>query len=109
MHAEDASSSDPRKVTIRGGIIFNPWINVSAGFMVTLALGWMTAWFWGLWMDSIDAPAYEDQNLDIVGGFIGVVAGGLATLTLFIITIWLIFWWAKQGRKRRGAGAGISE
>lgn len=101
MHAEDQPSPDPRKVTIIGGVIFNPWVNVLTSLAFTVGAGWMTAWFWGMWMDSIDAPAYEDQGLDIVGGFIGVAFGGLVTIVLLIVTIWLIVWWTKRSRNKR--------
>ena len=102
MPTEDEFSPDPGKITVRGGVIFNPWINVSVSLIFTLGLGWMTAWFWGMWMDAIDAPPYEDQGLDIAGGLIGVAFTGLATLALFVVTIWLIVWWAKRsGQKRR--------
>lgn len=101
MHEEEDFFPDPRKVTFRGGVLFNPWANISASLILTVGMGWMTAWFWGMLMDLIDAPAYEDQGLDIAGVIIGVAACGLATIALFIVTIWVIIWWAKRSRKAR--------
>ncbi len=98
MHGEEEFSPDPRKVTFRGGVLFNPWVNVSASLVLTVGLGWMTAWFWGMLTDVVDAPAYEDQGLDIAGGIIGVTFGGLATIALFVVTIWVIVWWARRSR-----------
>lgn len=100
MHGEDEFSPDPRKITLRGGVIFNPWVNITASLILTVGLGWMTVWFWGMWAAVRDAPAYEDQSLDVVGGFIGVAVGGLATVALFAVTIWLVFWWAKRSGHR---------
>lgn len=100
MHDEDEVTPDPRRITVRGGAFFNPWLNVSVCVILTLGLGWLTSVFWGMSMDAIDAPAYEDQSLDIFGGFIGVAVGGLATLALFVVTIWVVAWWIKSNRKR---------
>lgn len=97
MHPDEEFSPDPHKVTIRGGAVFNPWLNILISASCTLGLGWMTVWFWGMWQDAINAPAYEDQGLDIVGGLIGVAFASLATVALFAVTIWLIFWWMKRG------------
>lgn len=83
-----------------GGFLFNPWLNVSVCLILTLGLGWLTSVFWGWWMDAINAPAYGDRDIDIIGGFIGVVVAGLATLALFVVTIWVIAWWIKSNRKR---------
>ena len=102
MHGEDEFSPDPRKITVRGGVIFNPWVNITASLILTAGLGWMTVWFWGLWTEVRDAAPYADQGLDVAGGLIGVVVGGLATVALFAVTIWLVIWWAKRsGDKRR--------
>lgn len=102
MHAEEEFSPDPEKITVRGGVIFNPWVNISASVILTVGLGWMTVWFWGLWNDVRDAPAYEDQGLDAAAGLIGVAFGGLATIALFAVTIWVIVWWAKRSAFKRG-------
>jgi len=96
MHADDRSP-DPRRITFIEGVLYNPWVNVGASLVCTAGLGWMTWWFWGMWRDVVDAPAYADQGLDVVGGLIGVIAGGLAMIALFIVTIWVISWWAKRG------------
>ncbi|MGM7679127.1 hypothetical protein [Microbacterium sp. A94] len=101
MRTEDDFSPDPRKITVRGGVIFNPWVNITASVIITAGLGWLTVWFWGLWREVIDAPAYEDQGLDIAGVLIGVVFAGLATIALFVVTIWLVVWWAKRSGKNR--------
>lgn len=102
MHAEEEFSPDPEQITVRGGVIFNPWVNISASVILTVGLGWMTVWFWGLWNDVRDAPAYEDQGLDAAAGLIGVIFGGLATIALFAVTIWVIVWWAKRSAFKRG-------
>lgn len=100
MDAEHDFSPDPRKITVRGGVIFNPWVNVPSSLILTAGLAAMTVWFWQLWSDVREAPPYEDQGLDVAGAFIGVAFGGLATIALFAVTIWLVVWWAKRSGRR---------
>lgn len=99
VHAEDEFSPPTRKVTVIGGIVFNPWVNISVSALLTIALAWMTVWFWGLWTDVVAAPAYEDQGLDSAGALIGVVVVALVAVVLFVVTIWLVIWWARRGWK----------
>ena len=101
MQADEEFSPDPRRVTIYGGVFFNPWINIPVSAVLTIGLGWMTAWFWSLLGETVEAPPYEDQGLDTVGLIIGVVFGSLATAALFVVTIGVIIWWAKRIRRTR--------
>ena len=95
--SDDQSSPDPRKVTVLGGIVFNPWVNTAASLICTIGLGWMTLYFWGIFQEVQAAPAYPDQGLDLIGVIIGLAVGGLATIALFFVTIFVVIWWAKRG------------
>lgn len=97
---EEDFSPDPKKISVVGGVIFNPWVNIGVSVLFTAGLAWMTLWFWGLGRDAIDAPAYEDQGLDVAGVFIGMIFCGFATIALFAVTIWLIVWWTKRSTRR---------
>ena len=88
---------DPTKVTSHRGGIFNPWINIPVSILFTLGCGALTVWFAALLMDTLDAPAYEDQGLDIVGAAIGTVAMALVTIALVAVTVFVIRWWHRVG------------
>lgn len=89
------SRSEPRKTWVSGGVIFNPWINIIACIALTAGCGAVTYWMSTLLGAAWDAPPYEDQNLDILGGLIGVVMMGLVTLVMVAVTIFTIRWWAR--------------
>ena len=90
---------DPKKVTFKGGAIFNPWINIPACIIITLALGAVTWWAFDAYLHVRASDPYADQQLDVVGTLIGVVCFGLSTIALLVATIFTIRWWAKRIRE----------
>lgn len=81
----------------RGGVVFNPWVNIVTCVVITLGSGAMTLWFTSMLLDTVQALPYPDQGLDTVGGLIGVIVMGLVTLVLVGVTIFTIIWWARKG------------
>ena len=98
---DDEFRPDPKKVTVRGGVFFNPWVNISACVVTTIGLGWLTLWLLSLYFEVTESAPYPDQSLDAVGTMIGVVFLGLATLALLGCTIFVIVWWARRTRHDR--------
>ena len=75
---DDEFRPDPKKITVRGGVFFNPWVNISACVVTTIGLGWLTLWLLSLYFEVTESAPYPDQSLDAVGTMIGVVFLGLA-------------------------------
>lgn len=92
---------DPKRTTVHRGVIFNPWINIPVCIVGTILLAAATVWCLKMYADVSVKPAYEDQGLDVIGAVIGVIAFGLATIAMFIATIWTIVWWARRASKHR--------
>lgn len=81
----------------RGGVVFNPWVNITVSVVVTIGSGAMTAWMTSMMLSTLDAAPYLDQGLDVVGTVIGVIVTGLVTLVLIGVTVFTIVWWARKG------------
>lgn len=93
---------DPKKVSVVGGVIFNPWVNISACVILTVALAWVSLWlFTTVYTDVTSASPYPDQPLDAVGVMIGAVFLGIAAIILAGCTIFVIRWWARRIRHTR--------
>lgn len=102
MHQhDDEFAPDPKKITVRGGAIFNPWVNIPACVILTIGLGWLTLWMLSMYIEVTESAPYPDQPLDAAGVMIGAIFLGLATIVLFACTIFVIVWWARRIRRER--------
>lgn len=90
-----ATPPKSRRSWVSGGVVFNPWVNIPVCIVIALGCGAVTYWMSTMLGAAWEAPPYEDQNLDILGGLIGVVVMGLVTLTMVGVTIFTIRWWAR--------------
>lgn len=90
-----ATPQKPRRSWVSGGVLFNPWVNIPVCIVIALGCGAVTYWMSTMLGDVWDAPPYEDQGLDIIGGLIGVVVMGLVTLTMVGVAIFTVRWWAR--------------
>lgn len=100
-----ATPQKSRRTWVSGGVLFNPWVNITVCVLFVLGCGAVTYWMFGLLSEAWNAPPYVDQNLDILGGLIGVVMMGLVTLTMVVLTIFVIRWWARAIAKEKANGA----
>lgn len=98
---------DPKKITVRRGMFFNPWVNISACVILTIGLAATTGWLVSQYREVSTAPPYPDQGLDTTGLIIGIVGLGFATLGLVGCTIFTILWWARRIRRERGQRHGM--
>lgn len=92
---------DPGKITYRGGVLFNPWVNIPLTILLTIGAGVLTAYMAVLLAETRQAPPYPDQGLDVVGVTVGLVFVGLATLALCGASVYVIVWWRRRIREAR--------
>lgn len=90
---------DPKKITVKGGVFFNPWVNIAACTVATIGLALATWWVTTQYLDVSGSAPYPDQGLDEAGTLIGAVVLGLATIVLFVCTIFTIRWWSRRIRR----------